>query len=59
MIAVVQSLPKRSKILKQCMVVAHPTAREQLTIMDHHIRAQGATLSVRTAATYGRTENRW
>eukprot|EP00973_Karenia_brevis_P070756 9835503-Karenia_brevis.AAC.1 len=45
MIAVVQSLPNRSKILEEQLVVAHPTAREQLVMLDHQIIAQGGTLT--------------
>eukprot|EP00973_Karenia_brevis_P080154 11119216-Karenia_brevis.AAC.1 len=45
MIAVVQSLPSRSKILKEQLVVAHPSAREQSTELENQMSAQGATLT--------------
>eukprot|EP00973_Karenia_brevis_P093112 12415682-Karenia_brevis.AAC.1 len=45
MIAVVHTMPTRAKILKDQLVVTHPSVREELVELEHQISAPGRTLT--------------
>eukprot|EP00973_Karenia_brevis_P055316 7691132-Karenia_brevis.AAC.1 len=61
MIAVLQAMPTRAKIVKEQLVVAPPTAQEKLGEMGHQVGAQRGRLQILQvwATVAGQTPVHW